>query len=365
MSNFASKHIVHVVGTRPQFPKVAPVWRALQDKCKQTVLHTGQHYDDNMSEQIIEDTGCHIDGVFHGPAHCRQAWVEQFLRSHHADAVIVYGDCDTTAEAAKAVRNSTRAKLAHVEAGLRCGDLNMKEEANRILVDSISDILYAPSADAQYNLLLEGRSPFDIELVGNVMADSYRWACNKYGIHRPAHIRITKGLMREVVCDHDERQPYGLVTMHRPENVDNPEFLLRFMLALDNVRFPFVFPKHPRVTLPFIPSNVTVVDPMSYKDMLVHLNTAQFIVTDSGGLQEEATLAGVPCMTMRPSTERPITITEGTNELSTPETLVDQVLRARGCYPKNRWKTGHIPTLWDGHTGERIAWHLENRALAS
>lgn len=316
------------------------MWRALQGKCKQTVIHSGQHYDDNMSKQIIEDTGCHIDIKLKGGPERRRARLFNVLELLHPDLVIVYGDCDTTAEGA-AVARDLGVKIAHVEAGLRCGDTRMREERNRTFVDHISDWLYAPSADAEYNLLQEMCKPRQIEMVGNVMADSYHWACSKYDVHKTAGYG------------------YGLVTMHRPENVDDFNFLSDFMISLQDLCYPILLPKHPRVTLPFVPRNVRVVDPVSYKDMLVHLNSARFIITDSGGLQEEATLAGIPCLTMRPSTERPITITEGTNELSSLHRLYDQVLRIRGGYPNNPWKTGSIPFLWDGKAGERIAAHLE------
>jgi UDP-N-acetylglucosamine 2-epimerase (non-hydrolysing) len=337
------KHIVHIVGTRPQFPKLAPVWRALNGSFKQTVIHTGQHYDDRMSKEIIEDTGCHIDLTLpqttsSGGEVTRQARMDVlggFLEMHKPDLVMVYGDCNTSLDAALAAE-SAKCKFAHVEAGLRCRDYRMIEEHNRIEIDTRADILYVPSVDAVYNLAREGRCFSDIQFVGNVMADTYYW-------------RMSQGYTVS------GRRDFGLVTMHRPENVDDPVFMRRFVDVLGDLNYPIIFPKHPRVKLEsYVPYGVQVVEPMRYREFNAHLRACTFLITDSGGLQEEATITHTPCLTMRPSTERPVTITEGTNELSTIETLSEQVHLIR----ENRWKQGSIPVYWDGQASERIACHL-------
>ena len=341
MTNLSGRnHIVHVVGTRPQFPKVAPVWRALRNyNVTQTVIHTGQHYDDRMSKEIIEDTGCHINLTLdNGTRKDKKQSLRRLFKLHQTDMVMVYGDCNTSLDAAQAALD-THTEFAHVEAGLRCGDMRMIEEYNRIQIDKYADILYVPSVDAVYNLAREGRCFEDIQFVGNVMADSYYW-------------HMAQG------CAVTGRRNFGLVTMHRPENVDDPAFMDRFMEALAELQYPLIFPKHPRVMpLNLIPLNVEIVEPMRYRDFNAHIRACTFLITDSGGLQEEATLTHTPCLTMRPSTERPVTITEGTNELSTIETLREQVRLIRD----NQWgvKPSSIPLYWDGKAAERIAAHLQ------
>lgn len=342
MTNLSGrKHIVHVVGTRPQFPKVAPVWRALRSlNVTQTVIHTGQHYDDRLSKDIIEDTGCHIDITLRTCSRQQKiVELEAFLQDASPDLVMVYGDCNTSLDAALAA-HSQHIKVAHVEAGLRCGDMRMIEERNRVAIDGLASIMYVPSVDAVYNLGKAGYDLADIQFVGNVMADSYHWHMSN------AHV-VTG------------RRHFGLVTMHRPENVDDPKFMDRFMLALGNLYYPIVFPKHPRVKLQWVPNNVEIVEPMRYAEFNANLRACTFLITDSGGLQEEATLTHIPCLTMRPNTERPVTITEGTNELSTIESLKHQVDRIRA----RSWKQGSTPLYWDGKAAERIACHL-NRWLA-
>lgn len=336
-------HIMHVVGTRPNFPKCAPVYRALAAAgFGQTVLHSGQHYDANMSAQIIEDTGCPIDTTF--PSHTssgkpttpqmRLDVLTGLFELHRPDLVMVYGDCNTAMEAATAAV-AARAKLAHVEAGLRCGDLRMREETNRVAIDVLADILYVPSIDAVYNLAKEG-APFDrIQFVGNTMADSF-WRLES--------------------DPYEQSGNFGVVTMHRPENVDNPVYMARFMNALAELDYPLLFAKHPRVQLPSVPTNVGLLSPLRYREFNHLLHTAKFVITDSGGVQEEATLEGLPCLTMRPSTERPITITEGTNELCTLDELKDKVARIL----KGEWKVGSVPLYWEGDASERIAWHLKS-----
>jgi len=340
MTNLSGrKHIVHVVGTRPQFPKVAPVWRALRKyNYSQTVVHTGQHYDDQMSKNIIEDTGCHIDMVLCGDDRsAKNESLAEALRVLRPDLVMVYGDCNTSLDAAMAAEDA-KCEFAHVEAGLRCGDDRMIEEYNRIKIDRFADILYVPSVDAVYNLAKEKVVFERIQFVGNVMVDTCHWA----------------GCLNDLAI---KRERFGLLTMHRPENVDNPLFMLKLMAKVGQLQYPVIFPKHPRVKLPScVPSNVKVLGPASYKTFAKWLRQAQFLITDSGGLQEEATLAGTPCLTMRPSTERPVTITEGTNELSTPEMLMGQVLRILD----GKWKKGSTPLYWDGKAAERIACHLHS-----
>lgn len=342
VSFLSDKHIIHVVGTRPQFPKVAPVWRALNGHCKQTVIHTGQHYDDQMSKDIIEDVGCHIDITFprktsSGAEASREAKKDVlggWLEMYQPDLVMVYGDCNVSYDAAM-VSYDQKIPFAHVEAGLRCGDHRMVEEYNRIQIDAKANILYVPSVDAVYNLACEGRHFKDIQFVGNVMVDSYEWVWGDKPIPK--------------------MERFGLLTMHRPENVDDRTFMLKLMTKVGQLQYPIIFPKHPRVNLPYTHSSVQVCEPARYTEFTKLLHQAQFVITDSGGVQEEATMSGTPCLTMRPSTERPVTITEGTNELSTPEMLMGQVLRILN----GKWKKGSTPLYWDGKAAERIACHLQ------
>jgi UDP-N-acetylglucosamine 2-epimerase (non-hydrolysing) len=341
-----------VAGARPNFMKIKPVLDALEARGTETVLvHTGQHYDAAMSDVFFDELGIrppdHRLGVGSG-SHAEQTArvmtaFEPLLDALRPDVVVVVGDVNSTLAcaivAAKAV-----IPLAHVEAGLRSGDWTMPEEVNRVVTDRLARFLLAPSPDAVDNLRAEGEPDEEIHLVGNVMVDTLL-ANIERARARPTLERL--GL-----------DGYGLVTLHRPANVDEPEVLLPLVDALSRVskECPLVFPVHPRTRARLqdhpIPATLQLVDPVGYLDFIALEASASVVLTDSGGVQEETTVLGVPCLTLRDNTERPITITEGTNRLvgRDPEAIVAAALEVLHDPPPPR-----RPELWDGMAGERIA----------
>lgn len=355
-------HVLHVVGARPNFMKAAPVFRALQERAgvHQRLLHTGQHYDDAMSTRFFDDLGLPVPDVnlqVGSASHALQTarmmeGIEAELSRSRPDHVVVYGDVNSTLAAA-VVAVKLGIPVAHVEAGLRSRDLAMPEEINRLLVDRVATHLYTPSEDANYNLLREGVESSAIHFVGNVMIDT-----------------LTKLLPRANASALLERTGVGsknfvLVTLHRPSNVDDNRMLSDLVGVLVDVarRCSVVFPVHPRTRqrldagLQSVPG-FYMTEPVSYLEFLDLQRRATLVVTDSGGVQEETTFLRVPCLTVRTSTERPITITLGTNQ------LVGQDPRAL-FHAANRVldgdrKQGKVPPLWDGHAAERIAAHLRS-----
>lgn len=352
--------IMHVVGARPNFPKVAPIMAEMAkrpDQFCQVLVHTGQHYDYNMSQVFFEHLEMPVPDEFlnvGSASHAAQtagimtAFETAVLR-HRPDWVVVVGDVNSTVACAL-VCSKLGIRVAHVEAGLRSRDRTMPEEINRLLTDQISDLLFTPSQDGEENLLREGIDREKIHFVGNVMIDTLVKM-------------LPKALRRPVLGDlHLEVEQHALVTLHRPSNVDDPVVLRGILQAMAEIslKTPVIFPIHPRtrarirdlgVKLPN--STLQLIDPLGYLDFLAVMNAAALVVTDSGGVQEETTYLGVPCLTVRPNTERPITITEGTNRLvgSRYEDLVDGVsrsLRERGLALRK-------PKLWDGKAASRIA----------
>lgn len=345
---------VLVAGARPNFVKVKPVLDALEGRDASVILvHTGQHYDQSMSKVLFDDLGLrrpdHHLGVGSGSHADQTARVmtafEPLLARIEPEAVVVFGDVNSTLASA-----ITTAKcgllVAHVEAGLRSRDWSMPEEVNRVVTDRVSDYLFAPSPDASENLRSEGCRHDQIHLVGNVMIDSL-FANLERARARPILDELGLAPKR-----------YGLVTLHRPGNVDDPSTLTDLFQALGVVAedCPLVFPIHPRTRMRLersqVPDGLRLVEPMGYLDFLALEDSAKLVITDSGGVQEETTVLGVPCLTVRDSTERPITISEGTNR------LVGQdrhriVAAARdalaGRVPARR------PQLWDGRAAPRIA----------
>jgi len=348
-----------VAGARPNFMKVAPLWHAFQehpDAFRVKLLHTGQHYDPNMSDVFFRDLGLprpdiHL-GVGSG-SHAEQTAAvmvgfEKTCREERPGLVLVVGDVNSTMAVAITAKKML-IPVGHVEAGLRSRDWTMPEEVNRILTDVICDHLFTPSADVDENLVAEGIDRSRIHLVGNIMIDSLVRALAK---------------ARALSVHDDLGVPdggYGLVTLHRPANVDDPVNLERMIEAVASLGVPLVFPVHPRTRKimegaglagRYAARNglVRLIDPVGYHDFLSLEMHARFIVTDSGGIQEETTYLGIPCLTLRPNTERPITITEGTNELVTLDGLRDSV----AAIVAGRWKHGRVPDLWDGRTAGRI-----------
>jgi UDP-N-acetylglucosamine 2-epimerase (non-hydrolysing) len=345
--------VVHIVGARPNFMKVAAVHRGLAGKADQILVHTGQHYDQLMSDVFFAQlglpkpdaslgVGSATHGVQTGEVMIR---LEPLLIDLRPDFVLVYGDVNSTMAAAL-VAAKLRIPVGHVEAGLRSRDRSMPEEINRVATDAVSDLLFTPSPDADRNLEAEGVPKERIFLVGNVMIDTL--------------MRLLPQADAGAVCaTHGVQAPYALVTLHRPSNVDDPDMLSALVDGLVKVagRLKVVFPVHPRTRARMDGAarhnRLLLLEPLGYLEFLALERDAAVVITDSGGVQEETTFLGVPCLTMRENTERPITVTQGTNELlgQNPSRLageVDRILSGLG-------KKGSVPALWDGQTGVRIA----------
>lgn len=352
--------LLHVVGARPNFMKAAPVLAAGRGRqVRQLLVHTGQHYDRSMSDAFFDDLGLpapdeHL-GVGSG-THAEQTArimlaFEPVLTRHRPDWVVVYGDVNSTVACAL-VAAKLGIRVAHVEAGLRSRDWSMPEEINRVLTDRLGDLLLTPSRDADRNLLAEGIPPARIRFVGNVMVDTLLALQERArAVDLPGRLGLSEG-------------GYAVVTLHRPSNVDDPATLEELMLALDDLgaRMPVCFAVHPRTRqrltefglAPHHPQ-VRLLDPLGYLETLSLVERSALVLTDSGGLQEETTVLGVACLTARPNTERPITVTQGTNRLvpSTREGIaaaVAQVLDRSG----NGRPEPRRPEGWDGRAGERV-----------
>jgi UDP-N-acetylglucosamine 2-epimerase (non-hydrolysing) len=355
--------VLAVVGARPNFVKAAPVIAALESSGRVSVrlLHTGQHYDRALSGGFIERLGMREPdanvGVGSG-THAEQtagvlAGVEADLLANPADLVLVAGDVNSTMAAALAA-TKLHAAVAHIESGLRSRDWGMPEEVNRVVTDRVSDLLLCTSPDAVENLAGEGISGDGVQLVGNTMIDSL--------------FRILAGVDRPALLERNglESRSFVLVTLHRPALVDEPERLGPTMEVLARIAesMPVVFPVHPRTKARLGATTftglggVTLVDPMDYGDFIGLEAEARLVITDSGGVQEETTVLGVPCLTYRTSTERPITIELGTNELVgiDPQALREAAERSLAAQPPA--DPPEIP-LWDGHAGPRAAAAIE------
>ncbi len=351
--------ILHVVGARPNFMKLAPVRAALarHDGVQQILIHTGQHYDHFMSDVFfrqleIPEPDCNLDV---GSASQARQVAEIMLRlepvilENRPDLVLVYGDVNSTVASAL-VCSKLLVPIGHVEAGLRSFDRTMPEEINRVLTDQVADHLFTPSEDGDQNLLHEGIPREKIHLVGNVMIDTL--------VRLLPRARMP-GLQQELTSG---RERYVLVTLHRPSNVDDPGELRRILETLSEIAadVPVVFPVHPRtrqairelITGSLAP-DLRLIDPIGYLEFLSLQREAALVITDSGGIQEETTFLGVPCLTVRENTERPVTVKVGTNiligrDMDLLKMETNRVLSGKG-------KTGTIPPFWDGKAGERIA----------
>ena len=346
-------HILHTVGARPNLMKVAPVLSALRQypKIKQSLIHTGQHYDTNMSDvffQQLEIPAPDINMGVGSGSHARQtadimAGFEPIVLERKPDLVLVYGDVNSTVAAAL-VCSKLRIKVGHVEAGLRSFDRSMPEEINRLVTDQLADLLFTPSEDGDQNLEREGIPASKVYRVGNVMIDSL--------------VRLLPVAMEKKLNGLPDR--YVLVTLHRPGNVDDDgilKIILGYLLEL-NSQVKVVFPVHPRTRKRIADfgidvSKLDLLEPLPYIEFLSLQRRAMAVVTDSGGIQEETTYLNVPCLTLRSNTERPVTVTIGTN------ILVGQdggMLRAELTkILEGKPKQGRVPPLWDGHAGHRIA----------
>ncbi|GAA1798171.1 UDP-N-acetylglucosamine 2-epimerase (non-hydrolyzing) [Nocardioides hankookensis] len=347
--------VLHVTGARPNFPKAAPVIAALEKRSvRQLLVHTGQHYDANMSEVFFRDLGLPEPdlnlGIGSGSHAVQTAAMmtalETVFLDERPDLVVVYGDVNSTLAAAL-VASKLGIRTAHVEAGLRSFDWTMPEEINRVVTDRLSDVLFATSADALVHLAREGVAPDRMHFTGNPMIDTLVRLRDRFDGSR-------------VVSELTLPTAYAVATMHRPGNVDDPATLGRMVTALREVgdRIDLVLPVHPRGRAQLEASGlfdhprVHATEPLGYLEFLGLVEGSALVVTDSGGIQEETTVLGVPCLTLRPNTERPVTITHGTNRLVTTDDLagnVDAILGGGG--PTH----GLVPPLWDGAAGERIA----------
>ncbi|MDN3920447.1 non-hydrolyzing UDP-N-acetylglucosamine 2-epimerase [Roseateles violae] len=361
--------VMCVVGARPNFMKMAPILRALAEHVPPIpalLLHTGQHYDTDMSKKLFVDLGLpqpDINLEVGSGSHAQQTAevmrrFEPVLDEHKPSCVLVVGDVNSTL-ACTLVAVKKDVPVAHVEAGLRSYDRRMPEEINRILTDQVADKLYTTERSAAGNLEREGIAAERICFTGNVMIDSLE--ASRPHAKPPAQTLQAHGLSAELV---GAPQGYGVVTLHRPSNVDTPEMLTRLLGVLAQVSrdLPLVFAMHPRtrsnierfgLTGLLDPARVAVLPPQGYLEMLGLMAGATLVLTDSGGLQEETTALGVPCLTLRENTERPITVEQGTNTMVGVEPAA--ILAGVGEILSGRGKRGRVPEYWDGHAAERIA----------
>lgn len=358
--------IVHIVGARPNFMKAEPAIRALAGRAgvQQILVHTGQHYDRNMSDVFFEQLGMPFPDINLGVgsgSHAHQTAdtmirFEPVVLETKPDWVLVYGDVNSTV-AATLVCAKLGIPIGHVEAGLRSFDRTMPEEINRLVTDQLANLLFTPSEDGNVNLQREGVAPEKIHLVGNLMIDTLirllpqaeqGWLESRRALPVPEDVW--------------KAGRYMLVTLHRPSNVDSPENLERLIRTLQEFtsELPLIFPVHPRTRqrlhnlgLASQMSKFYLTDPVGYLDFLALQRFATVVVTDSGGIQEETTYLNVPCLTVRENTERPITVTLGSNtlvghDMELLQAEVRRVLLGEG-------KSGQMPPLWDGRAGERVA----------
>ena len=353
------KTIHLIAAARPNFMKIAPLYHALKrtDWADPVIVHTGQHYDINMSDAFFTDfrlPAPHIHlGVGSG-THAQQTGrvmiaYEEILMQTPPDLVVVVGDVNSTVAATLAAVK-LGIPTAHLEAGLRSFDRTMPEEINRLATDALADLLWTPSPDGDENLKREGVAPEKIERVGNIMIDSLEMLRSRIEAEK---------VYRQYELKSGQ---YGLITLHRPSNVDDRNVLEKICGILSKItkKLPCVFPLHPRTrknleefgilkSLEELPE-LKILTPLSYIPFMNLVFNSRLLITDSGGVQEESTYLGIPCLTLRPNTERPVTVTEGSNRLCTPADLeanVDSIL-------DKRQKKTRIPELWDGRTAERV-----------
>lgn len=348
--------ILHVVGARPNFMKMAPVFNALKkNKVNQIIVHTGQHYSENMSDIFFRelkikspDVNLHVGSGTHANQVANiMIKFEETVLKEKPDLVLVYGDINSTL-AASLVCAKLNIKTAHIEAGLRSKDNSMPEEINRLVTDRLSNFFFTPSKDADENLIKEGTNKKNIYFVGNVMIDTLVNFLDIIKNRKKIELPFSK---------------YGLVTIHRPSNVDDMDTLRKIIISLNKIseKIPLVFPIHPRTRkqlenikdISFNKEKIMLIEPQGYLDFLNLVYYSGLVITDSGGIQEETTYLKIPCLTLRENTERPVTISEGTNTLigndfKLLEKKVDEILTGK-------YKKGKRPEKWDGKASERIA----------
>ena len=357
-----------IVGARPNLMKIAPILRAIasENRCVSRLIHTGQHYDDSMSGVFFDELGIRPPdinlGIGSGTGTEQTARImlalEPILAADRPDMLMVVGDVNSTL-AAGLVASKLLIPVTHVEAGLRSNDRTMPEEINRLVVDRVSDLLLTTDRSAVEQLIKEGVDASKVHFVGNVMIDTL---LAKLNACRPASETIAKhgSAAFQEAC---ERNGYGLVTLHRPSNVDHPGQLSRLVESLVEIsgRIPLIFPMHPRTRARMEQAGLLraldgarllVTQPLGYVEMLGLMKDAHLAITDSGGIQEETTALGVPCLTVRDNTERPVTITEGTNVLV--GSSATKLRKAAFAALSGSGKRGRVPELWDGRSAERV-----------
>jgi len=361
--------IIHLIAAaRPNFMKIAPLYHELkkQEWAETLIVHTGQHYDINMSDVFFQDLRLpepHLHlGVGSG-SHAEQTGqvmiaYEKVLLENPPDLVVVVGDVNSTVAATLAAAK-LGIKSAHLEAGLRSFDRTMPEEINRMITDVLVDMLWTPSPDGDENLIKEGISPEKIIRVGNIMIDSLEMMRDKI-----ENIAIHEELGLEP-------ENFGMVTLHRPSNVDHPESLRKIVGILKNISksLPLIFPVHPRTRKNLKNEGllhdlmnqpgIKILEPLNYVRFMNLVFNCRLVITDSGGIQEETSYLGIPCFTLRPNTERPVTMSMGTNRLSTIETIENEV---KEVLTGNSGKISEIP-LWDGRTAERVVESIKEFSL--
>ncbi len=354
--------VLNIVGARPNFMKIAPIVREMrrrENEFQPLIVHTGQHYDEAMSDSFFADLDIpkpdyhlEVGSASHAVQTAKiMTAFEPVVLAEKPDWVLVVGDVNSTIACAL-VCSKLGVRVAHVEAGLRSGDMAMPEEVNRLLTDRISDLLLTPSPDGDENLLKEGIAPEKIKFVGNVMIDSLSYSLEK---SKNSNIREDLNL---------NAKEYAVLTLHRPSNVDEKETFDGILKALAEIsaKIPIIFPAHPRTKSRISEfgfenlienSNIKLIEPLGYLDFLRLYSGAKIVLTDSGGLQEETTALGILCLTLRENTERPITIEMGTNILvGTNRAKITKT--AFDVLNRNQSQDAKIPPLWDGKTAERI-----------
>lgn len=359
--------IINIVGARPNLPKIAPLMREMQrhPEIEPILVHTGQHYDEGLSDIFFRQMGIptpHVNLEVGSGSHAAQTAeilkrIEPVLLERQPDLVLVVGDVNSTIAVSLAAAK-LGIPIAHVEAGLRSFDRTMPEEINRILTDALADYLFVTEEDAIEHLVKEGRPRASIHLVGNVMIDSLR---HFLPIAQQSRIGDELGL-----SNGSGWRSFAVLTLHRPSNVDSTDKLAELFGAIDSVasQVPVIFPVHPRTQQRLTQSGIKthaqlrLIAPVGYLDFLCLLSKSTLVLTDSGGIQEETTALGVPCLTLRENTERPITISQGTNQLIGTDPA--KIVTAARSILEGKGKPGRIPPLWDGHAAERIVKILLN-----
>jgi len=355
--------IINVAGARPNFMKIAPIVAAMKRRVSEfqsILVHTGQHYDENMSDAFFRDLELPSPDIYLGvgsASHAAQTAAimkafEPVVLKERPDCVIVVGDVNSTLACAL-VSTKLGVKVAHVEAGLRSRDRAMPEEINRLLTDQMADLLFTPSRDADANLINEGIPLARIRFVGNVMIDSLLSNLDRA---KNSTIRSRLGV---------DNNKYALLTLHRPSSVDDCAAFRRILEALEQIagQLPIIFPMHPRARKMLVEygltervektDNLRLIEPLGYLEFLNLMSGAHVVLTDSGGIQEETTVLGIPCVTLRENTERPITVEMGTNMIVGTDAA--RIVAATFSALNNSSPRNHnVPPLWDGHTADRI-----------